>query len=216
MIRVEPRDGIHIVHMESGENRFSSAFIATLTETLARLEEGAKPLVLTGSGKFFSNGLDLQGLAEDGAAQMTRIYRLFGRIVAFPGATIAALNGHAFGAGAMLAAACDFRVMREDRGYFCFPEVDIGVPMTPEFDALLRAKYSTASLCEGLVTGTRYGGAEARARGFVDEVASETDLLPRAVARMAPLASKSGGMVRALKRTLFAEALQLLEGPKAV
>jgi enoyl-CoA hydratase/carnithine racemase len=215
MIRVEPRDGINIVHLEHGENRFGNAFVSTFAETLGRLEVEAKPLVIIGSQKFFSNGLDLEGMAEDGPGQMRRLYALFGRIVAFPGATIAAINGHAFGAGTMLAAACDFRVMREDRGYFCFPEVDIGVPMTPELDALLRAKYTTAALCEGWITGKRFSGPEARAVGFVDDVASEADLLPRAVARVAPLAAKSGAVVRALKRMLFASALEQLEGTAA-
>jgi enoyl-CoA hydratase/carnithine racemase len=216
MIRLEAHDGITVVHLEDNENRLSSALVTGFSEALDRLEKDAKPVVVTGSQKFFSNGLDLQGLASDGPAQMIRIYNLFGRLVGFPGATIAAINGHAFGAGAMLAAACDFRIMREDRGFFCFPEVDIGVPMSAEFDALLQAKYSRAALCEGWVTGKRYGGAEARALGFVDDVASATDLLPRAIARAQSLAAKDGAMVRALKRRLFASALDLLESPAPV
>jgi enoyl-CoA hydratase/carnithine racemase len=56
--------------------------------------------------------------------------------------TVASFNGHAFGAAAMLATAHDYRVMRDDRGYFCFPEVDINIPFTPGIAALIQAKLS--------------------------------------------------------------------------
>lgn len=103
--------------------------------------------------------------------------------------------------------------MREDRGYFCFPEVDIGVPMSAEFDALLQAKYTRAALCEGWITGKRDSRPEARAIGFADDVASDVDLLPRAIARAQQLAAKDGSIVGALKRRLFAGALSVLEAP---
>lgn len=53
------------------------------------------------------------------------------RILTLPEPTVAAVSGHVFGAGAMLAMAHDWRIMRSDRGYFCFPEVDIRIPFTP-------------------------------------------------------------------------------------
>ncbi|MCG2942458.1 enoyl-CoA hydratase/isomerase family protein, partial [Escherichia coli] len=69
-----------------------------------------------------------------------RIHELFSRVLTFSLPTAAAVNGHAFGGGAMLAMAHDYRVMRDDRGYFCFPEVDINIPFTPGMAALIQAK----------------------------------------------------------------------------
>ena len=60
-----------------------------------------------------------------------RVQGMLARFLTLPVPTAAAVVGHAFGAGAMLALAHDFRVMRADRGYFCFPEVDIRIPFTP-------------------------------------------------------------------------------------
>ena len=63
---------------------------------------------------------------------------LLARMLALPIPTVAAVTGHAFGAGSMLATAHDWRVMRADRGFFCFPEVDIRLPFTPGMAALVR------------------------------------------------------------------------------
>lgn len=100
-------------------------------------------LVTMGTGKFYSNGLDLDWLAAHGDQMqfyVGRVQALFARMLTLPMPTAAALNGHAFGAGAMLAIAHDYRVMRADRGYFCFPEVDIHIPFTPGMAALIQAK----------------------------------------------------------------------------
>ena len=97
-------------------------------------------LVTVANGKFYSNGLDLQWLSANGEkAQwyVDRVHGLFARVLTLPVPTIAAINGHAFGAGAMLALAHDFRVMRTDRGFFCLPEVDIRIPFTPGMAALV-------------------------------------------------------------------------------
>ncbi|HTA32823.1 MAG TPA: enoyl-CoA hydratase/isomerase family protein [Solirubrobacteraceae bacterium] len=108
----------------------------------------------------FSNGLDLDWMGAappGGAAEVLHgLHALLARLLVFPTATVAAINGHAFAAGAMLALACDARVMREDRGYFCVPEVDLGLPFTPGMTALLKARLSPVTAHEAMVTGRRY------------------------------------------------------------
>ncbi|MEI2650788.1 MAG: enoyl-CoA hydratase/isomerase family protein [Microthrixaceae bacterium] len=72
-------------------------------------------LVVTGSGKFFSNGLDLDWMSEhpDDSAEMLRgVHRLLGRMLLLDMYTVAAINGHAFAGGAMLTCGFDERVMR--------------------------------------------------------------------------------------------------------
>ena len=80
-------------------------------------------MVTTATGKFFSNGLDLEWLGAHGeemAGYIARVQALFARVLELPVVTVAALQGHTFAAGAMLALAHDYRVMRADRG-FVFP-----------------------------------------------------------------------------------------------
>ena len=68
---------------------------------------------------------------------MHLLEQTIGRLLVFPAYTVAAINGHAFAGGALISCAFDYRVMREDRGYFCFPEVDIRIPFTAGMAALI-------------------------------------------------------------------------------
>ena len=79
--------------------------------------------------------------------------------------TIAALQGHTFAAGALLALANDVRIMREDRGFFCLPEVDISIPFAPGMSALIQSKLSPDTAQEAMLTGRRYGGVDALEAG---------------------------------------------------
>ena len=173
MIDLEQHGDVVLLRWADGENRFNRDSVARWHEVLDDLEsrDGPMAVVLTGEGKFFSNGLDLDAFAADpdGAGPILEgVHRLFGRMLLFPAFTVAALNGHAFAGGAMLACAFDQRVMRGDRGYWCLPEVDLGLPVTPGMFAVITSRLSTAAAADALVTGRRYGadgGAGAGHRG---------------------------------------------------
>jgi enoyl-CoA hydratase/carnithine racemase len=127
--------------------------------------------------------------------------------------SVAALQGHTFAAGAMLALAHDERVMRADRGFFCLPEVDIGLPFTPGMNALITARVSQRTAHEAMTTGRRYGGEEAALAGLVEEAVPVEEVLPRALARAAALSGKNPETLRAIKQRLYGEALAALRGP---
>jgi len=218
MIDLKREGPVLVLQMRAGENRFNPKFIAALNAALDQAESAAEPtaLVLTGDGKFFSNGLDLAwmtGEGKDHAGEVVAgMQRIFARVLASPLASVAALNGHAFAGGAMLALACDFRVMRSDRGFFCIPEIDLGLPLAPGMAALIQARLPKLAAHEAIVTGKRYGGVEAVERGIVDFAVPEVDLLSKATALAAPLAGKNRAIMQAHKRLLYAEPLRLLEG----
>ena len=88
----------------------------------------------------------------------------------------------------MLALAHDFRVMRSDRGYFCLPESDLRLPLQPGMTALIRARLPAQTAHEAIVTGRRYGAAEALASGIVDRAVAESEVLPAAIALAQELA----------------------------
>ncbi len=141
MIELDQDGSVFVLRLRGGENRFSMELLDEVNAALDRVQaiEGPCALVTTGEGKFYSNGMDLDWLATapDRAGEYLRaIYRLLGRVLSFPAPTVAAVNGHAFGGGALLAIAHDFAVMRADRGYWCMPEADLGLPLTPEYVSL--------------------------------------------------------------------------------
>lgn len=209
------RDGdVFVLRMDAGENRFHGDTIPAWNQALDEVEkaEGPKALVTTGTGKFYSNGLDLEYMSASGdpGAYLASVLAVIGRVLVFPAYTVAAINGHAFGAGALVAVAHDARVMREDRGYFCMPEVDMKFPLHPGMTAVLQARLPHQTAHEVIATGTRYGGALALHRRIVDDLAPESDVLPRAIARAAEFAAKADPAMSVLKRGMYPRVLEAL------
>ncbi|MGV9866543.1 enoyl-CoA hydratase-related protein [Rhodococcus koreensis] len=208
------RDKIAVLDLGDDENRFSPEWLDTVDGLLDDAHEhGAQALVTTATGKFYSNGLDLEWLLANGDRAdwyVGRVQALFSRILTLPLPTVAAVNGHAFGAGAMLGIAHDYRVMRSDRGFYCFPEVDIHIPFTPGMAALIQAKLTPQTAITAMTTGHRYGGTEAHTNGLVDGTAPEGAVLGAAVDLIAPLAGKDAGTLGAIKSTMFAPAVAAL------
>ncbi|MGO9570452.1 MAG: enoyl-CoA hydratase-related protein [Desulfomonilaceae bacterium] len=219
IVDVKKEGDVFILSMQSGENRFNRTFIDAMNEALDTVEKSAGPAALVtigGEDKFYSNGLDLAWLSGDGLGEapdfIKAVLKLLGRVLTFPVPTAAAINGHAFAAGAMLSLAHDFRVMRSDRGFFCLPEVDINIPFAPGMTALIKGRLTPNVFRNSMLTGARIGGIEAKELGIVDEAVPADQVLPRAMASVAPLANKNRQTFGAIKRGMHAEALALLEG----
>jgi enoyl-CoA hydratase/carnithine racemase len=215
VIELDQDGSVFVLRMRSGENRFNLDWLDGVNEALDRVEAttGACALVTTGDGKFYSNGMDLDWLATEPSRAgdyLRAIYRLLGRVLGFPAITVAAVNGHAFGAGALLTVAHDFAVMRGDRGYWCMPEADLGLPLTAEYVSLLKAKLPGRAMHEALVTGRRYGGSEALAAGIVQQVSGEDEVLAEAVKIAASLAAKDRATLAEHKRLLYGDAIAAL------
>jgi len=214
IVDVETRGAVRVLHWRDGENRCNRASMACWHDVLGELEtiEGPLALVIVGDGKYFSNGLDLDRFStdpEEAGPTVEGLHRLFGRLLLFPAYTVAAINGHAFAGGAMLSCACDLRVMRSDRGYWCLPEVDLGLPLTDGMKAVVTARLPRSAAADAMMTGRRYTATDALARGIVEHIAPEADLLDRAVALAAEIAPKNRTVIAAHKRLLFADAARI-------
>ncbi|MCV7380966.1 enoyl-CoA hydratase [Mycobacterium alsense] len=207
-------DKIAVVDLGEDENRFSPEFLDAVGAHLDEIERaGVQGLVTTGRGKFYSNGLDLDWLAahpEQTQSYIAKVQALLARVLTFPAPTAAAVTGHAFGAGAMLAIAHDVRVMRADRGYFCFPEVDIRIPFSDGMAALIQAKLTPRAAVASMTTGRRFGGVEAAGFGIVDATAGEGAVTAAAVDALRPLGGKDPGTLGAIKQTMFRAAARAL------
>jgi enoyl-CoA hydratase/carnithine racemase len=106
----------------------------------------------------------------------------------------------------MLACTVDARVMRTDRGYWCLPEVDLGLPLTPPMFAAVTSRLSVATAAEAMNTGRRFTAEDAFAAGIVDHLATEDQVLERAVAIAAGVAAKDRSVIAEHKRMLFGDA----------
>jgi Delta3-Delta2-enoyl-CoA isomerase len=210
---------VFVLDLGDDENRFHPDWLVEVGAALDEVERATpRALVTTASGRFFSNGLDLEWLGRHGdrlASYVGDVQALLARVLEFPAPTVAAVQGHAFAAGAMLALAHDFRVMRADRGFFCLPEVDINLPFAPGMSALVQHKLAPAAALEAMTTGRRFGGTDAAAAGVVDTAVEEAEVLAAAVARVAPLAGKNPGTLGAIKAGMFADTLRKLREPLA-
>jgi Delta3-Delta2-enoyl-CoA isomerase len=215
MIELDRDGSVFVLRMRAGENRFSREWLDAVNAALDQVEAetGPRALVTAGEGKFYSNGMDLDWLAtapEQAGDYLRSIYRLLGRMLGFPAITVAAVNGHAFGAGALLATAHDFSVMRADRGYWCMPEADLGLPLTPEYLSVLTARLPRRAVHEAVLTGRRYGGAEAVAAGLVHQAAGADVVLAQAVSLAAAQAAKDRRTIAEHKRLLYGPVISAL------
>lgn len=206
---------IAILDLGDDENRFSPEFLDTIDALLDTvLDKGAHGLVTTAGSKFYTNGLDLDWLGahrDQGPSYVGRVQSLLARFLTLPVPTAAAVVGHAFGAGAMLAIAHDYRVMRADRGFFCFPEVDIRIPFTAGMAALIQAKLTPQAAVASMTTGRRFGGVEACEYGLVDATAAEGAVTTAALDLLRPLVGKDAGTLGAIKQVMFGSAVQALQ-----
>jgi enoyl-CoA hydratase/carnithine racemase len=110
----------------------------------------------------------------------------------------------------MLAVAHDRMLMRADRGYWCVPEVDLGLPFTPGMSALLQARLSPPTAHEAMTTGRRYAGPEAVAAGIAAAVHDLDELVDAAVAWAGTQTGKAGATLAAIKQRMYAPALRIL------
>ena len=210
------RDGaVFVLRMVDDDNRFHADSVAEWHAAIDEVEASTGPaaLVTTGTGKFYSNGFALEQIIEDGTIGevIPAALRLFARFLRLPVYSVAALNGHAFAAGAMLAMTHDARVMRADRGYWCLPEADMGVPLAPGMTALIAAKLPIATAHQAIMTAHRWGGEDAVTAGIVDEAVAEDQVLARAVERAAARADTSREATTALRVGLYGELIAILE-----
>lgn len=157
-----------------------------LAEIGATLPDDVRVVVVRGAGRAFSAGLDrslfsadpslpgglgeLVGLGPEGAQERIRGYQAGFRWLRRPGVvSIAVVQGHAIGAGAQLALACDLRVCGEE-ATFSLPEAVLGlVPDLTGTSTLVQAVGYSRAL-EMCLTGRRVGAAEAHATGLANAV----------------------------------------------
>ncbi|KQS65832.1 enoyl-CoA hydratase-related protein [Modestobacter sp. Leaf380] len=218
MPTLDRHDDVFVLDLGDTENRFHPDWLTAVHAALDEVEaaEGPRALVTAATGKFFSNGLDLDWLGahrDQYETYLADVQVLLARCLSLPLVTVAALQGHVFAAGAMLSLAHDTRVMRADRGFWCLPEADIGLPFTVGMSALIQARLAPQTAHESMTTARRYGGEDARAAGIVEHAVAEDAVRDTAVELAAALTGKAGPTLGTIKARMYAPVLDALRGP---
>lgn len=215
-ITIEIEGPVAVATMRSGENRIGRAMITAWHDLLDDIEANTavSSMVVTGEERFWSNGLDLSELdAMDDTHRrsfMRSFDLLLGRVMTSGLVTVAALNGHTYAGGALLALAHDYRIMRRDRGYFCLPSVEIGIPFSPGMSALIAGKLPQPIAHDLVVSCRRIGGEEAERTGVVHRSGPGEAVVSIAVDIAHAYAGKDRGTLRTVKRRMYPEASDML------
>ncbi len=210
MIDYTKEGDLHLVTMNAGPNVICPEWQQRMLDILDTVEadcgKGAA-LILTGDDKFFCNGLNLEVVTQLAPEEMvlfaSRMAEIHKRFLVLPCPTIAAVNGHAFAGGAFMALSCDYRIMREDRGWFSVSEVDVGVPIPAPMMGILQGKLPANTARDAVLIGKRYTADEAIAAGIADGKAPVDELMKQAKTLASQLGTKEPGIFKTLKQTCF-------------
>jgi enoyl-CoA hydratase/carnithine racemase len=212
---------VAIISMDNGKNANNLEFAQQLLGLLKQVEEEKtnKALILTSSDeKNWSQGIDVMwlmssiqgGKKDDVKAFLSTMDEVYTYMMQYPMPIIAAMNGHTFGNGIVIAAACDFRFMRSDKGYICFPEVDMNIPFVPGLiDVILKAipKYKFNDM---ILTGRKLGAQEMAEANFIDRTFDSVEALNEGALEFAKTFSKSRAIFAEHKRRLYKPELDAL------
>jgi methylglutaconyl-CoA hydratase len=164
-------------------------------------------LVLTGAGKAFCSGLDLDNLKallgrspEQNLQDSRTMVRLFRALYEFPKVTIAAVNGAAIAGGTGLALLCDF-TLAVPEAKFGYTEVRIGFVPAIVSTFLLR-QVGEKQARDILLTGRLFGADEAARMGLINEIVPPENLMTRARELASSLMENSPASLRATKQLL--------------
>jgi methylglutaconyl-CoA hydratase len=189
-------------------NAISFELIDDLLRALKEVETSdAIVLIVTGAGKAFSSGMDLDNLKEligrtpeQNLKDSETMVRLFRTLYEFPKVTIAAVNGAAIAGGTGLALLCDF-TLAVPEAKFGYTEVRIGFVPAIVSTFLLR-QVGEKQARDLLLTGRIIGADEAARMGLVNEIVAPENLLTRARELAALLMQNSPASLRATKQLL--------------
>ncbi|MCU7724908.1 enoyl-CoA hydratase/isomerase family protein [Actinoplanes sp. KI2] len=203
-LHVEDRDGVAVVRLAHGKvNALDLDLLRAITTTFEELDRGdATAVVFTGSGPAFSAGVDLWRILDGGAAYarefLPALDAAFLAVFGIGKPTVAAINGHAIAGGAILAAACDQRVM--SGGTIGVTELLVGVPFPTTALDILGYAWGQAAAQRAVLTGATLRPQEALAAGHIDQVGTAS----AAVARARTLAEIPADTFRLTKQQLHA------------
>lgn len=185
MIALAREDGLWTVTLDRPDkaNALTEAMLSRLADIAEAAQGEARALILTGAGRVFSAGADLDA-ARAGLATSPVWERLSGALAALPCLTVAALNGTVAGGALGMVLACDLRIAAAGAGAF-YPVMRLGFRPQPSDPPRLTALIGPARAKMILLAGARVQTEEALAWGLFDRVVPRDALMESARALVA-------------------------------
>ncbi|TFH42474.1 MAG: enoyl-CoA hydratase/isomerase family protein [Chrysiogenales bacterium] len=219
-------ENVALLSMNNGENRQNLEFATTMAAAIDEItaDPSIVALVLTSSDeKNFSQGVDVAWMAplfqkkdfqpiKDFMYTMNDIFK---KLMLLPMPTIAAINGHAYGNGAILSCACDYRFMRADRGFFCFPEVNVGIPLLHGMNAFVKKAIPLYKLVEMQFSGNRYGAPELEQHHIIIKACADRDELMKESLAFARTFQKKRGILGEMKKRMYRDIIEIMDSMDA-
>ena len=181
-VEVDGRIGRVTLNRPDKLNALSRQLMSEIVELGAwlKLRDDIRVVILSGAGRSFSAGFDLNDFSSASAGESPRIAADLGRLATnaltdVPQLTIAAVHGHCVGGGVVFVAACDLRVATTETT-FIIPEVDLGIPLAWGGIPRLVREIGPALTKELVLTCRPFEAAEAKAIGFINRVVAPEDL----------------------------------------
>ena len=211
-LKLEREDAVAAIVLDRPEKRnaISAEMLDDLLLALDEVEASpARIAIITGSGKSFCAGMDLEGLRsllgqspQESLRHSRQVAAMFLRIYSFPKPLIAAVNGAAIAGGCAIATLADFTLAVPD-AKFGYTEVKIG--FAPALvSVFLRRQIGEKLARDLLLSGRVIGAAEAFRMGLVNEIVPPENLAARARALAADLLAASPASITRTKRLLLA------------
>ncbi len=208
MIEREDVDGVAVVRLAHGKvNALDLELLQAITATFRELDRADhSAIVLTGSGRAFSAGVDLWRIVDGGADYVRRflpaLSAAFLAVFTSGKPVVAAVNGHAIAGGAIFACACDRRLMDDSGGQFGVTELRVGVPFPPVALEILGHAIGERAARDAVLSASLVSPRDAYRRGYVDELVSAEDVTASAIAAACRLAAIPADTYRFAKTQL--------------
>jgi enoyl-CoA hydratase/carnithine racemase len=208
-IGYELKDGIAVITLSRGKaNAFNLAMVREMSSAFQQASQEAAAVVWTsGQPRFFSAGFDVTEVFDYDRTRLGEFLAaysdLVGSILRCPKPTVAALPGQTYAGGAILALACDFRVMAEGPYGFALSEINIGVNVPEHVFWLLADAVGINRAKQMFLSGSPISAADAMTAGLVYELASEEQVLKRSIELARELAAKPSQTYAAIKEMIL-------------
>jgi enoyl-CoA hydratase len=214
MIEITRADSVAILTMAHKKaNAFDVEFLRALREALAAtVRSDARALVLTADGGIFSAGVDLVRLLREERAYLAEFLAQLSdglaELFAIEKPVVAAVNGHAIAGGAILACACDYRIMARGPGRIGVPELRVGVPFPMVPAEIVRYALGHQRAQRAMLVGHVVAAERAVEEGFVDEIVEPDRLRERSLAAATAMTGTPAASYARTKRDLRRPVLE--------